>query len=135
MPVSPVISSYEGIKGNLIAAGEPTMASYTVDYQYVTELTLPGSGDSRKIVQEGQVMALDPSSRKIVPNYSAYGFSAVGVNVQDVDVTDGDEALGIVYDGTVAEPVCIDNGTLGTVLAATKTALADRIQFTRKARL
>lgn len=135
MPVSPVISSYEGIKGNLIAAGQPITASYTVNYLYVTELTLPGSGDSRKIVQEGQVMSLDPSSRKVVPNYSAYGFSAVGVNLQDVDVTNGDDAIALVFDGVLAEPVCIDNGTLGTVLAATKTALADRIQFARVSRL
>lgn len=135
MPVSPVISSYEGIKGNLISAGEPVTASYTVNYQYVAELTLPGSGDSRKIIQEGQVMSLDPSSYKVVPNYSAYGFGAVGVNLQDVDVTDGDEAVALVFGGVLAEPVCIDNGTLGTVLAATKTALADRIQFTRKSRL
>lgn len=135
MPVSPSITSYEGIKQNLIAGGEPVVASYTVDYQYVTEITLPGSGDSRKVIQEGQVVSLDPSSRKVVPNYSAYGFTAVGVNIQDVDVTDGDEALGVVWDGILAEPVCIDNGVLGTVLAATKTALADRIQFTRKARI
>jgi len=135
MPVSSSITSYEGVKGNLIAGGEPVVASYTVDYQYVTEITLPGSGDSRKVIQEGQVVSLDPSSRKVVPNYSAYGFTAVGVNIQDVDVTDGDEALGVVWDGVLAEPVCIDNGVLGTVLSATKTALADRIQFTRTSRV
>jgi hypothetical protein len=135
MPVSSSITSYEGSKTNLIAGGEPVTTSYTVDYRYVTEMTLPGSGDSRKIVEEGQVMSIDPSNRKIVPNYSAYGFTAIGVNIQDVDVTDGDEALALVWDGHLSEPVCIDNGTLGTVLAATKTALTDRITFTRKSRV
>jgi len=135
MPVSSSITSYEGVKGNLIAGGEPVVASYTVDYQYVTEITLPGSGDSRKIVEEGQVMSFDPSSRKVVPNYATYGFTAIGINIQDVDVTDGDEALALVWDGHLSEPVCIDEGILGTVLAATKTTLADRITFTRTSRV
>lgn len=80
-------------------------------------------------------MSMDPSNRKVVPNYSAYGFTAIGVNVQDVDVTDGDEALALIWDGHLSEPVCIDNGVLGTVLAATKTALTDRITFTRTSRV
>jgi hypothetical protein len=80
-------------------------------------------------------MALNPADSKIVPNYSTYGFSAVGVLVTQVDVNDGDQEATVLWRGDVAEAHCTDNGTFGTVLAATKTTLADRIQFTATTRL
>ena len=110
------------------------IASYTVDADYVTEQTL-ANGTTRKVAWEGTVMGLNSSNSQAVPNYTTYGFAALGVLLQSVDVQDGNQVAPVVFRGDVAEDYCYDNGVFGTVLSATKVALADRIQFTTVNRL
>ena len=133
MPVSPVISTYESHR-DILASSEYVVASYTIDNRYVTEVTL-ADGSSRKVLWEGQIVAYDPSTSKVVPNYTTYGLTALGPLLQFSDVQDGDSEVPVVFRGDIIEAHCTDNGTFGTVLAATKTALADRIQFTAQTRL
>ncbi len=133
MPVSPTITTYESHR-DVLASSNYVTATYTIDNRYVTEVTL-ADGASRKVLWEGQIMAVDPSSSKVVPNYTTYGFTALGPLLQFSDVHDGDSEAPVVFRGDIIEAYCTDNGTFGTVLAATKTALADRIQFTAEARL
>jgi hypothetical protein len=127
-------TSYESRRDILASSNGLVIATYTVDTTYATEVTL-NDGESRKVIWAGTVMALRPSNSKAVPNYTTYGFTALGVLLQDADVQDGDEVAPIVFRGDVIEDYCSDNGTFGTVLSATKTALADRIQFTVQPRL
>lgn len=133
MPVSPSITTYESHR-DILASGDYVAATYTVDADYVTEVTL-ADGRSRKVLWEGQVLGLNPANQQVVPNYTTYGFAAVGVLLQHVDVEDGDSEVPVVFRGDIKEDYCIDNGTFGTVLAATKAALADRIQFVTETRL
>jgi hypothetical protein len=133
MPVSPTITSYESHR-DILASGQHVIATYTIDTAYVTPVTL-ADGESRKVLWEGTVLALNPTNNQAVPNYTSYGFQALGVLLQQVDVHDGDEVGPVVFRGDVIEDYCSDNGTFGTVLAATKTALADRIQFVLEKRL
>jgi hypothetical protein len=135
MPVQQVITTYESHRDPVVSK-DWSAATYTIDNRYVAEVTLADPDSTqRKVLWEGQIMALNPADSKIVPNYSTYGFSAVGVLVTQVDVNDGDQEATVLWRGDVAEAHCTDNGTFGTVLAATKTTLADRIQFTATTRL
>lgn len=130
MPVTPVITTYESHR-DILASKNWSAATYTIDNQWVTEVTLADpDSTSRKVLWEGQVMALNPADSKIVPNYTTYGFSAVGVLLFQTDVHDGDQEAAIVWRGDIVEDYVTDNGVFGTVLAATITDLADRIQFT-----
>jgi hypothetical protein len=126
-------TTYES-RRDILASGNVVIATYTVDQSYVTPVTL-NDGESRKVLWAGTVMGLRPSNSKVVPNYASYSFAAVGVLLQDVDVQDGDEVAPVVFRGDVIEDYCSDDGTFGTVLAATKSTLADRIQFTTTNRL
>lgn len=133
MPVNQVITTYESHR-DILASGDRVIATYTIDNDYVTEVTL-ADGRSRKVLWEGQVLALNPTSQLAVPNYTTYGFAALGVLAQHVDVEDGDREAPVVFRGDIKEDYCTDNGTFGSVLAATKTTLADRIQFVTETRL
>lgn len=133
MPVSQTVTTYESHR-DIFASGDRVISTYTIDTQYVTEVTL-ADGRSRKVLWEGQVLALNPTTQKAVPNYTSYGFSALGVLAQHVDVEDGDREAPVAFRGDIKEDYCTDNGTFGTVLAATKTTLADRIQFVTETRL
>jgi hypothetical protein len=133
MPISPAITTYESHR-DILASGNAVIATYTLDSNYVTEATL-ADGTTRKIAWEGTVLGLNPADSTVVPNYTTYGFTAVGVLLQMADVQDGDSEVPVVFRGDVIESYCSDNGTFGTVLAATKTALADRVQFTAQPRL
>ncbi len=92
------------------------------------EATL-ADGASRKVLWEGQVLGMNPANSKVVPQYASYGFAALGVLLQFIDVHDGDEVVPVVYRGDVIESYCTDEGSFGSVQSATKTTLADRIQF------
>lgn len=128
MPVNQAFpSSYEA-NWNILASKNYTPASYTLDATYVTPVSGVDSV-SRKVLRSGQVMALNPVSGKVVPNYTSYGFGVVGPLLQTAVADNGDVDVAIVFEGNVKEALCKDNGTFGTVLAATKTALAGRVNF------
>jgi len=127
MPFQTVASTYE-THYDILASSKYVATTYTVDQDYVTPVTM-ADGRSRKILYEGQVMALNPANSKAVPNYTSYGFGVMGPLLQAVDVQEADELGAIVHRGDVVEAYCTDNGTYGTVLSATKTSLADRIHF------
>jgi hypothetical protein len=133
MPYFTKISTYESHR-DILASNHKVIATYTLDSDYVTEVTL-ADGSSRKVLWEGQVLAVNPTGRTVVPNYTTYGFSALGVLLQMADVTDGDDVVPVVFHGDVIEDYCTDNGTFGTVLSATKNALQHRIQFVSEPRL
>lgn len=133
MPVSPSVTTYESHR-DILASDNAVIATYTLDQNYVTEQTL-ADGTSKKVLWEGTVLANDPSSKKVVPNYTTYSFGELGVLLQTAYAENGDVEVGVVFRGDVIEDHCSDNGTFGTVLAATKTALADRIQFVDQNRL
>jgi hypothetical protein len=126
-------TSYES-RRDILASDNPVIASYTLDSTYITPVTL-NDGESRKVLRAGTVLAVRPSNSKVVPNYTSYSFGAVGVLYQDADVQDGDEAVPVVFRGDLIEDYCSDNGTFGTVLSATKSTLADRIQFVTEPRI
>jgi hypothetical protein len=127
MPYQSPASTYE-THYDILASSIYVASTYTVDQDYVTPVTM-ADGRTRKILYEGQVVAYDPSTGKIVPNYTSYSMSALGVLLQNVDVQEADEVGAVVHRGDLVENYCTDNGTYGTVLAATKTSLADRIYF------
>ena len=101
MPVSPVITTYEAHR-DVKASGEYVIATYTIDTDYVTGLTL-ADGRTRKVLWEGQVLALNPVTQKAVPNFTSYSFSALGVLDQVIDVEDGDAVAPVIFRGDVKE--------------------------------
>jgi hypothetical protein len=127
MPYQTVATSYE-TQYDILASSLYVATTYTVDKDYVTPVTL-ADGTTRKVVPEGTIVAYDPSTGKVVPNYTTYGFTALGPLLREVDVHEADELGAVVYRGDITESLCSDNGTFGTVLAATKTALGDRVHF------
>lgn len=133
MPYFSTPSTYETHK-DVLVSGNSVIATYTVDADYVAAQTL-ADGSSRKVLWEGTVMSRIGTTGLIVPNYTTYGFAPLGVLLQTVDVNDGDEIAPVVFRGDVAEDYCYDNGIDGTVLAATKNALAGRITFNTVNRL
>ncbi|MBD3260292.1 MAG: hypothetical protein GF334_01220 [Candidatus Altiarchaeales archaeon] len=135
MPVSPTTSSYEFTRDDFVLnPHQAIVASYTLDQDYVTEETLV-DGESRKILRAGTIVAMNPSDDTIVPNYTTYGFGELGILYQDADTEDGDAVVPVVLEAEVKEDVLVDNGTYGTVLAATKTALSGRVTFHKSNRL
>lgn len=127
MPYQSPATTYE-THYDILASSMYNASTYTVDQNYVTPVTM-ADGRTRKILYEGQVVALNPATGKIVPNYTSYSFGVLGVLLQQVDVQEADEVAAVVHRGDLVEDLCTDNGTYGTVLAATKTSLANRIYF------
>lgn len=127
MPYQSPATTYE-THYDILASSQYVSSTYTVDRTYVTPVTM-ADGRTRKILYEGQVVALNPATGKIVPNYTSYSFGVLGVLLQQVDVQEADEVAAVVHRGDLVEDYCTDNGTYGTVLAATKTSLANRIYF------
>lgn len=84
----------------------------------------------------GSIVAYNPSTGKVVPNYTSYGFGVVGCITNDADCGEqgapetSDQQVGVVIRGVVWEDRMWDNGTYGAVLQATKTVLS-RITFTK----
>lgn len=113
------------------------ITTYTLDYTYVTPLKLEDK-TYRRILPAGTVLAYDPSTGKVVPNYASYGFSVIGVSRWDSDLgeegetgVEGDRSVSVIFRGIVFEDNSWDNGTLGAVLQATKDTLANRIDFVK----
>lgn len=127
MPYQSPATTYE-THYDILASSLYVSSTYTVDRTYVTPVTM-ADGRTRKILYEGQVVALNPATGKIVPNYTSYSFGVLGVLLQQVDVQEADEVAAVVHRGDLVEDYCTDNGTYGTVLAATKTSLTNRIYF------
>lgn len=136
MPVNQSVTTYESHRDILaVSKGAEVIATYTLDSTYITPVTLPGS-DSEPVLHEGTILALNPANGLVVPNYTSYGFGVVGVLYQAADTRYGNVEVPVVFDNAeIVEADCADNGTFGTVLAATKTALSGRINFTVQDRL
>jgi len=133
MPYVTATTTYESHR-DILASGHYVIATYTLDSAYVTEATL-ADGSSRKVLWEGQILGLNPADDTVVPQYSTYGFGALGVLLQFADVHTGDEVVPVVVRGDVIESYCTDEGSFGSVQSATKTTLADRIWFVQETRL
>ncbi|MBD3260913.1 MAG: hypothetical protein GF334_04425 [Candidatus Altiarchaeales archaeon] len=114
------------------AGGIATIATYTLDRDYVHTYDVNhGYYTTRKVQPLGSVVAMDPITNKVVPNFTSYGFGEIGVTLKDADVTDVDQEIGVLIRGFVREEHCWDDGDYGSVIAATKTALAGRVEFVK----
>jgi len=123
-------SSYETHRDILANDSGAVISTYTLDQDYVTPVTLvDAESTTRKVLYEGQVLQYDPSTRKVVPAYASYGFTAAGVLLQYADAQNADSQVAVVVHGDVYEDYCTDNGTFGTVTAQTKTDLSGRVYF------
>lgn len=128
-------SSYETHR-DILVSDHAVIATYTLDQDYITPITLADAeSTTRKILHEGEVLALNPATGKVVPNYTSYGFGVLGVLLQYADAHNADAVVPVVMEGWVYEGYVTDNGVFGTVLAATKTSFGDRILFTSSDRL
>lgn len=107
------------------------IASYTLDKNYVQSYEIYWGETEvwRKVQPMGTILALDPSSRKVVPNFASYGFGVVGVLLDDAMVEYGDEAVNVLWEGVANEKAVWDDGEYQNLLQATRDALADRISF------
>jgi hypothetical protein len=112
-----------------------TVATYTLDSSYITPILLTDN-TSRRFLPVGTVVAYNPTTGKVVPNYTTYGFGVLGCITNDADCGEvgsqetGDRVVGVVIRGIVWEDRSWDNGVYGTVLQATKDVLS-RITFTK----
>lgn len=124
----------------LILAGDPLIASYTLDGSYVTPLAIVTEEDeeSVRVLPLGTVLALNPANNLVVPNYTSYGFGVLGVLKNDSIAQVWDDnpnviknpVVNVVFDdGIINVDACWDNGTRKSVLAATRSALQGRINF------
>jgi hypothetical protein len=121
---------------DILASETFVVATYTLDSAYVPTYELTGVPSATcKVLPGATVLALDPVTHKAVPNYTSYGFQALGVSLEDAycgyGATVFDTVVDVVWRGDVREDRTWDDGVLGTVLQATKEALADRIQFVK----
>lgn len=130
------MKSRPGRPSNIIADDHfLTVTTYTLDYTYVTPILLTDN-TYRRFLPVGAVVAYDPSTNKVVPNYTSYGFGVVGCITNDADCGEQgsfetrDQQVGVMIRGIVWEDRMWDNGVYGTVLQDTKTILS-RITFTK----
>jgi hypothetical protein len=72
---------------------------------------------------------MNPANGQAVPNYTSYGFGVLGVLFRAQNADYQDPISAVILEGWCDENYCTDNGVFGTVLAATKTSLADVIHF------
>lgn len=118
-------------RDDLLLSDRITIATYTLDHQYVTtyQVWYGETKLDRKIQPFGSVMALDPSSRKVVPNFASYGFGIMGVLLNDELVQFGDKEVAIIFEGEINEKAIWDDGAYQNLLDATRVALRGRINF------
>lgn len=107
------------------------IASYTLDRDYVTsyQVWYGETKTYRKIQPLGSVVAFNPETLKAVPNFSSYGFLALGVLTEDAMVEFADKEVGVIFEGVVNEKAVWDDGQYQNVLQATRDTLAGRITF------
>lgn len=111
------------------------IATYTVDQAYVDTYDLVGEPAlTLKILPAGYVVAFNPETKKVVPNYTSYGFGVVGITTDDVELGASeqeyhDKEVNVLWRGVVLEDFLWDNGDYNGVLQATKDALIERISF------
>ena len=116
------------------------VATYTLDQSYVSTYDLVGKPlENHKLLMGGYVVALDPSTQKVVPHYPSYGFTPVGINLEDVALGKSDQdyrdhEIEVLWRGVVLEDLLWDNGDFSNILEATKTALLGRIEFVKETR-
>lgn len=118
-------------RDDLIYGRHQVIASYTLDYTYVQSYKIY-YGDTevwRRVQPMGSILALDPATRKVVPNFASYGFSAVGVLLDDEMVEYGDKEVNLFYRGVINEKAVWDDGEYQNLLQASRDVLADRITF------
>lgn len=117
------------------------VATYTVDQAYVGTYELVGKPkETVKVLPAGYVVALNPATQKVVPHYATYGFSQVGVTIDDVMLGHSsddyhDREIEVLWRGVVLEDYVWDDGDYGDVLQATKDALIERIDFVKESGL
>lgn len=122
----------------IAANNQHVLATYTLDQAYITPLELLGkkTPETHKVLPRGWVVALHPTTQKIVPHYTSYGFAPVGVILIDADCGSGDyerdTEIEVLFRGDVMEENTWDNGIFGEVLSITKDTLANRIQFVKE---
>jgi len=111
--------------------------TYTLDHNWVSPVLLTNE-TYRKVLPVGTVLAYNPATKKVVPNYTSYGFGVVGALLfSDADCAEGgqdhsgDRVIACSHRGILYEDRLWDNGTYRVVLQATKDALADRIDFVK----
>lgn len=114
---------------------QKVVATYTIDQSYVSTYELVGEPkETIKVLPGGYVVAFNPENQKIVPHYTSYGFSQVGVTLDDVSLGESDSdyhdrEVSVLWRGVVLEDFIWDNGDYGNVLQATREALNERISF------
>lgn len=104
-------------------------------YTFVGGATSPvtADADGNKIIYAGEVVSVDAATGKAYPHSAAHAAqSVVGVLIENVNVKDADEASTVLIQGWVDENLCRDLGVFGTVSAGSKSALADRVNFTKR---
>jgi hypothetical protein len=125
MPVSQVVSTYEG-HSDILVSSNYTPFTYTLAQNSVTTYTTLADGRSRQVVPEGTVVALDPANSKVILHTSQAG--VVGPLLAQADVTDGDQEVTVLWRGDVRLDRIYDNGVLGTLTATAESAFGDRIK-------
>jgi len=89
--------------------------------------------DGDRLIFAGQVVSVDSVTGKAYPHSVAHAAQeVVGVLIEDVNVRNGDEASTIIVEGWVDENLCIDLDVFGAVGTSAKTALANRVNFTKR---
>ena len=108
-----------------------SIASYTLDSSYVSSYQVwwGDTKTTRKIQPLGSIMALNPANRKVVPNFTSYGFGVIGILAKDAMAEYGDVEVPIIFTGVVNEKAVWDDGEYQNLLQVTRDALADRIKF------
>lgn len=130
MPFRTDMASYQSHK-DVILSRHWVPAAYTFIGGSNAPLSADANGD--KILYAGQVVSVDAASGKAYPHTVAHAAqTVVGVLVEDVNVRRADEAATVLIQGWVDENLCTDIDVFGTVGAAAKTALADRVNFTKR---
>jgi len=120
---------------------QKVVATYTLDQSYVAAYDLVTDPvETHKLLPAGYVVALNPATQKVVPNYSSYSFGAVGIVLDDVDMGQSssdyhDREVNVLWRGIVLEDFIWDNGDYGSVLQGTKSALLERILFVKETNL
>lgn len=130
MPFRSSMRSYQ-VHRDVILSRHWVPAAYTFIGGANSPVTADADGE--KIIYAGEVVSIDAASGKAYPHSVAHAAqTVVGVLVEDVNTKDADEASTVLIDGYVDENLCRDLGVFGTVSAGTKSALADRVIFTKR---